>query len=429
MYEEHDEHEEARRLLAPLASEPTRPSTVDLRRAMADGRRRLRTRRLAGVGAVAAATALVVAGVPAALAAVRAPDGPPVASTATPTTTPSPSPTGPVPPTECELVELAEGEGAYQSVVTAADPTGRFIGGRFFLPVGTSDGNLGPETSVLPVIWHGDEPVAVDIPGDDPVVTDVNSRGAAVGTSLESYEESESAVSWIYQDGRVSRLAGENAAVSAINEQGVVVGTQGSPARPVVWRSPTAQPEELSIPAGDWASFRGTEVDDSGTIVGTGHDLAALPDESPDRPFVWLPDGTRQEIPAPTVNGEPALGFRAETIHDGVTTGLALVAPGLERPFRYELATGEFTDLDPGIPIATEAWSGDGWVVGYTSDELVIVTGSAVVPLPYPRTPDYSDDSSLSPPTVAAVSDDGLTVTGQIYDEEGNAHAAAWYCR
>ena len=49
-------------LLRSLDAEPTAPSTVDVRRAIADGRRRRRIRRGAGYAGAATLTAVAVAG-------------------------------------------------------------------------------------------------------------------------------------------------------------------------------------------------------------------------------------------------------------------------------------------------------------------------------------------------------------------------------
>lgn len=435
MYEERDDLEYGRRMLAPLAGEPAGASTVDIRRAIADGRRRQRVRRVAGGSAVAAATALVVAGVPVALAAADGPDTPPPAATpsampASPTAS-SGSPTassGPVPPSECQLQDLPVPEGAYQSLVTGGDPTGRFLLGRSY------DWEA-PTIQVL--LWDDGEPVAVDMPGADPALDDANSSGVAVGTSYETYQGADHPVSWIYRDGQLTRLPGEDVAVSAINEPGVVVGTREDPEReqvPVVWRSATAEPEDLSVPDDSW-SVEAHDVDGDGTVVGSGSDRDQRPDP-PEHSFVWLPDGTRQELPMPEVDHGTVTGFAARSIQDGVVIGHATRDLGdglIDLPaFRYDLRTGEFTGLSGGVEFGVEAWNAAGWVVGHTRDGLVLLAGSEPVALPYPELPEDPLVRAGQLPIVATVSDDGRTVAGQVHiggGEDWYARAVAWRCR
>jgi hypothetical protein len=435
MYDEREEYEHARRLLAPLADQEAGPSRVDLQRAIVAGRRRQRTRQLVGVSAIAAVTALAVAGIPTALVAAWEPDDPTLASTpppaATASPTASPAPVGPTPPTGCELARLPEPDGAYQSLVTGADPTGRFILGRTYFR---------DEPGVRPVIWDDGELVTVDVPGYDPSLVDANSSGVAVATSFEQPDGPNRQQAWVYRDGQLSRLAGENVSVSAINEQGMAVGAgyrSEIDGTPLVWRSLSADPEELPVPAGEW-DIATTDVDSDGTVIGHGIDIAEIPDP-PEHSYVWLPDGTRQELPRPDIDGEPAFDFAAESIHDGVVTGRAkqLLDGGngwTFHVFRYDLATGEFTPLTTPVSMGVEVWNRQGWFAGNTGDGLVLVTGSGTVSLPYPQGPENPDDPFADDPIVAAISDDGRIVGGQIWADTGDpetvdAEAVSWRCQ
>jgi hypothetical protein len=422
MYQEHDEYEEARRLLAPLASEPTRPSRVDIQRAIADGRRRVRTRRLAAVGAVAAVTALVVAGVPAALAAVRAPEGPPVASgQPSQSPSPSPSPTYPVPttepepapepPTSCELELPPVPAEAWQSIAFGADPTGRIVYGRYYLPGGYG---------VQPVLWIDGELVPVDIPGNDASIAAVNSSGVAVGTSIVGEGEDDHTVAWMYRDGAVTELAGDDARPVAIAEDGTVIGTVSDGGVPVMWRSPDAPPEQLPNPthAGAWQL---STILPDGTVVG-------FRDSEYERSFVWWPDGTVQKIPRPEVDGE-VFGFRAHGLNGGVLVGLVsgFDANG-NRTGRYtatyDLTSGEFTILSQDAPIKMWAMNRHGWIAGEADGYAGLWTPEGGLL----TLPDLGIHNEYTPNLPHWVADDGRTITGAVEEVEGQSLAAVWRC-
>jgi hypothetical protein len=438
MHEERDDLEYGRRMLAPLAGEPAGPSTVDIRRAIADGRRRLRTRAVAGVSAVAAVTALVVAGVPAALAARDSRDpsvAPPAATAPVPAPVPAPSPIPPPtrapepePPSECVLRELPVPEDAYQSLVTGADPTGRFILGRSYAEAGPDGSNRNAGTRMQVLIWDDGEPVAVDIPGEDPALHDVNSSGVAVGLS---YVSGDRATYWVYEDGVLTALP-EGSSVASVNEQGRLAGAvtvAGGRNVPAVWRSPSDPPEQLSAPGDAW-DVHATAVDTDGTVVGTGYD-----EDRPShvRTFVWRPDGTRQELPLPEVETGTVTGFSADVIRDGMVVGQAereLPDGAVDFPaFRYDLRTGGYTGLSTPVHIGVQALSARGWMAGGTVDGPVLLAGSTLVPLPYPELPEDLGDRFGNAPIVTTISDDGRTMSGQIQTEDGEASAAVWRCR
>jgi hypothetical protein len=430
MYEERDEHEEARRLLAPLASEPTRPSMVDVSRAVADGRRRLRTRRIAGVGTVAAVTALVVAGVPAALAAVRAPDAPPVAS-GSPTATPSPSPNpsltpypvpttepepAPEPPTSCELELPPVPPDANPSIAFGTDPTGRIVYGKYYQPVSED------ETSIQQVLWIDGEAVPIDVPGVDPNIHAVNSSGWAVGTSLDD-GEADRHVAWIYHDGQVTELAGDDVDARAITEDGVVLGTRAGGAVPVVWDSPEALPADLPVPASVGSYFM-SELLPDGTAVGFRFD-----DTLVGHSYVWWPDGSVQEIPLPEFDGEQ-FGFRARFLNGHLVVGEATLfgatEDGGDRWYAavYDLRTGEFTRLAEDAPVEMLALNRHGWIAGEVEDgqARLWTPEGGLLPLP-----DLGVDSEYPPTYVQWVTDDGRVVTGEV-ETGGTRRAAVWRC-
>src|SRR5688572_9381846 len=81
-------------LLRPLSQDPPAPSTVDITRAITEGRRRRRARRLSGYAAAATVTVIAMASLPTArgLLSQNATPAPGTAPTGT-----APAPTGPAP--------------------------------------------------------------------------------------------------------------------------------------------------------------------------------------------------------------------------------------------------------------------------------------------------------------------------------------------
>lgn len=416
-----DQDQDARRLLAPLAGEPAGPSSVDIRRAIADGRRRLRTRRLVGASAVAAATVMIAAGVPVALdRAGGTAEPPPVAATpggGTASPTAGPGTTEPTVPSRCEMSYLPVPDGVGFSELTGGDPSGRIL-------LGTAS-YAPPGQQVL--YWKDGDLTTVDIPGVGARLVDANAGGAAVGNSYASSRDLSTGQAWFYRDGQVTRLPGESVQAVAVNDAAMVVGSRGvgeeSTGVPVVWRSPESAPEPLSLPRGEWV-VRATDVDADGTVVGTGADLAERPDP-PERSFVWLPDGTRHELPWPTINGTTADGFRAESIRNGVVTGIGIDG-GRHHQYQYDLVAGDFTPLADGVEIGAYAWNRAGWVVGGTADGLMLLAGSRLVPLPQPELKVTIPDVS---PRQFLLGEDGRTVAGTVLDEDADFRAAVWRCR
>ena len=88
--------------------------------------------------------------------------------------------------------------------------------------------------------------------GGGPSLTSVNSDGEAVGTG--GVDER---ASYVYRDDAISRLAGPKAWATAINGNGVIVGSvddgpdvMADRERPVVWRSASAQPQSTPMSSG-----------------------------------------------------------------------------------------------------------------------------------------------------------------------------------
>ncbi|MCA2212429.1 hypothetical protein [Jidongwangia harbinensis] len=306
-------------LFAPLDAEPDAPSRVDIVAAMATGRRHKR-------GRVAAAGAAVVA-----LAGGTAIGGTLAFSGAAPEPLP-----------DCVAVPLPMA--GFSSIdVTGADPSGRYIAGQ-------ADPVWGQKSSV--VVWRDHEIVDV-LRRPGVLLSDFTSRGVGVGRDAEQRR------AYVYRDGKLATLDGGPAAAFAVNEDGVIVGSVGD--RPARWAAAGAAPTPLPVPSGVTRGAA-TEITDDGTIVG----WLEIDDKFPRQAYLWRADGTHGPLTLPTVDGERAVGFEAESIRDGwiygqirvldkvVTAGgpSASTAPGVtsltafkDLPFRYEVATGRWDRL------------------------------------------------------------------------------------
>src|SRR5262245_36453199 len=137
-----DDHDRA--LWRELDQDPPGPSSVDIERAVATGRRRRRIRTASGlVGAAALATAAILA-VPVVLHSVGRPASGTskrigaAPTTAAPTDTAPQLPAGPkagpaaTPPTSCTLHRLPTPAGVTMAITSGIDPTGRYIVGRTY---------------------------------------------------------------------------------------------------------------------------------------------------------------------------------------------------------------------------------------------------------------------------------------------------------
>ena len=389
-------------LLRPLDDEPRTPSTVDVARAMADGDRRIRVTRWAAAGGVAAAvTALVLVGVTtvAGLPRHRIP----------PTGRPTVAPSGvaslaPVPPTSCTTNWLTQPVPS-MTVVTGADPTGKYI-----------LGHMDYDGKSRAAIWQGDTMKADGVPGDQVTLTDATSTGVVVGSSVVSGKHA----AWISRDGKATRLPGEDAGALAINDYGVVVGTVDG--RPAMWPTPTSAPTLLGLPPGDWVGSA-VGIDEDGTIVGNLH----RPGESAKSlGFRWRSDGTFAQLPTPTTDGTPAASVVVHAIRNGWVTGWAGYSGGTERASspRWNLRTGQL-DNSSGIFGGGAAVNRYGWRAGYdTQNRPVLLSDAGLLVLPDPGYPGPATNWTMT------VSDDGRTIAGvaDAAPNHGGTAAVVWRC-
>ena len=415
-------------LLRPLDDEPRTPSTVDIRRAISDGRRRRQTRRIGYAGA-ATMTAVAVAGASVAAGGLFTDAPPKVAATGSPGATASKAPAAPKAPTSCEIERLPVPDNEPMALVSGADPKGQYFVGRSY-PTGGG---------YQAVIWHDGEATKVMLPGDqEESLRDVNSAGTAVGWSYAGSGEDTGPVPYVYAGGKVSKLPGaERGEALAINDAGAIVGADDSPGNGTLfWSSATAKPVKLPLPAGA-SGATASDIDEDGTVVGN---------IGRERAYVWFADGTHRDLPMPSLDGKPATGARASSIHNGWVTGVAdFGAAGGSNPkskaradaaggkgdggeswaVRWNLRTGE-TRLFKDLGAMGNGVNAQGWQIGIsTKGRAVFLTDTATVVLPALFNHEPGNLTNI-PNTV---SDDGRTIGGQSDDKSDVIQAVVWHCR
>lgn len=385
-------------LLRPLAVDPHTPSRIDLSQAMTVGRRRRRTRRIAGAAATAAAITAVLAVTPAVLAGLnRGPDRGPVADT--PASVAPPSPAAPT----CTVSTLPVPRGGTQAIVLGGDPSGRWLVGR----------HRTGATGVYDVLlWKDGRLVSgAALPGTSQTMNDVNGAGLAVGQAGSGGEQP-----YAYADGVTRKLRGAGAGgrALAVNEAGVIVGRRQSVEEhvPVRWASPSAAAEDLPLPAG-YPFGQAVGIDERGTVVGAVH-------RSTDRTdgYVWRPDGTAGFLPrAP--GGNPFVPF---DVRDGWVIGSTTEAGSSGEVYGLlNLATGTYRMLT-GRPYAVNS---GGWTAGQLYQERSVLDAGGVDVLLPQTLLGENERGSIA----RTLSDDGRLVAGWgIRDNRGTV-PLLWRCR
>lgn len=420
-------------MLRTLNPEPDQPSAVDIQRAIASGRRR-RTLRGVGVGSVAAVTTLAVAGVAFALhpsgttpsqnLAGDSPSGKATVTAKGDYAIPG-TPGWTVPkataPTNCTLQQLPVPGNVAQSLVSGADPTGKYIVGRSY-----------PNGGYQVVIWTDGKGENVQIPGDDQLLQDVNSSGVAVGwTNIPEGGGKSIQQPYAYANGKVTKLKGvAEGAAHGINEAGAIAGDDDS-GDALVWPSLTADPIKLPLPAGAKSASVGG-IDEDGTVVGV------LDNKTP---YAWFADGTHRALVLPTIDGKKAVSGLVYGIRGGWVTGLANTsdnpadnpaagvqakkAAGVGTPVRWNLRAGK-AEVFKDIKNAPYDVNGQGWEVGNDPQgRAVLATGGKTVVLP-PLVASAQNPNSNIPSTVT---DDGRIIGGQSDDAADVIHAVVWNCK
>jgi uncharacterized membrane protein len=265
-------------LRALRAPEHLPPSKVDILRALADGRRRERNRRVLAVTAVAVAVGATLAGV-SAFAAQRG--GGPIPADETPTP-PAPARNG------CTVQRLAT-PGDRPASVSAVDPGGTTIAGNL-------DETAAGKADDWLLLWtDGRVRLLDDAPQPHP---------RAAGLLGQTIVGNSGGGPWLFTDGRFTPLArpplpGATVTVVGLNATGDIVGNAVSPAesRIVTWT--VAHPERFG-----YLSLTGTQgisagIADDGTVYGRLAD---------GRAYLWPRDGAASELPPPGSNATASAG-------------------------------------------------------------------------------------------------------------------------
>ena len=413
-------------LLRSLDPEPPTPSTVDITRAIAAGRKR-RVRRGAGYAGVAAVTTLVVAGVAVAVGQHGAGPTRPTTVAASPKPSKQALPKGDytipgttgwappaaTPPTSCTIEKLPVPDGVKMALVGGGDPTGSWFVGRSY-----------PKGGYQAVIWHGGAATKVMLPGDlEENLVDVTSKGDAVGWSYVQSKGNEGVqVPYAYVADKIIKLAGvTTGSANAINEAGAIAGEGDD--RALVWPSATAAPIKLPVPKGTKKSLA-SDIDEDGTVVGS-LDLEV--------PFVWFADGTYRALPLPTINGKKAVGARVFSIRNGWATGVADATArakpaggaGNVTAVRWNVRTGEVRLDDRGWDDMVDAANAQGWATGMVKGRATYLAGDHRIVLP-----EVAKHPAGTLSTIAnTLSDDGKVIGGQSDDASDTIRAVVWHCK
>ncbi|GIE76708.1 hypothetical protein Aph02nite_26580 [Actinoplanes philippinensis] len=379
-------------LIQLLDDEPPTPSAVDVRGAIAAGRRRRTVHRAGWAGAATIALAV---------AAVATVNGTLFA--------PSPAPTdaaGPAAvPASCVVRDLT---GVPSSLVRGADATGRHL-------AGSTDPGAGA------VLVHDGRSTAVELPGAGrSALTAVAADGTAVGWRFATDGDA-APVPFVYRQGTASALPGvAYGTPQGINDAGTIVGTSGG--FPVRWPSATQDAVRLPVPPGT-RQGSAIGIDDDGTIVGSIDGKA----------FAWLPDGTTLELPSPEIGGVTATMTMAFGIRNGWVAGSAHTT---ERPpvgdlvpsvvqsvsVLWNVRTGTMRVIEPARA-EPAAVSADGWLAGVDADGgPVLVAGATTLRLPLPA------GSMTMAGSTFTISADGRNITGSIVDASAARRSVRWQC-
>lgn len=372
--------------LLTTLGDPAGPMHYDVARAVREGRRRRTRGRLAvGAGSLVA-TAAAIAGVVALLPSAGAAPAPPAATPAGLEAGPAHT-LGPALPgiTKCVSEPLPIPDGETDAGVAVGDPTGTFLAGR-----------AGDRI----VLWENGKDTTVDAPGNDPVVTAVNSRGVMVGNG-----QWDGGGPWAAAGGTVVTLPGPaDATAAGIDEAGVVVGhrPQAELTMPVIWDSTAAQPRDLPLPEG-FAGGRALALLPDGRIIGTAGTAKMFRMQ---QAVIWTADHSRAEV---LKNPE------------GKVVGILAVADGWlltnsDGPARYELATGTWTDLTGDIRLQPTAINALGWIVGMDERKGKAFVHDGRRTLTLAEIPG-------NPPLISTISDDG-----RILGANPHGQALRWIC-
>ncbi|MEU4238152.1 hypothetical protein [Actinoplanes sp. NPDC026619] len=286
-------------LLEPLRGEPSGPPSIDVAKAMRDGRRMRRRWWAGGSGLLAAVAAVLVGG-----SLLLAPSGHDAPK-------PQPKlPPDPAVPASCVQQRLPMGK--YHNIaVRGGDAAGRWH-------VGSGDPAPGKKSPVL--IWRDGKLIAATPTPSELYLYDINSAGMAVGSNQTGLK-----YPYAYRDGNFIKLKGGVGEATAINDDGTIVGVLGRAgldggAVPVRWTSIDAEPERLPLPGGTARFFMVYDLAEDGTVMAQfTEQMGALRGEVG---YVWMPDGSLKRVLPPAAAGR-MMTFQPIGLHYGWLYGEA----------------------------------------------------------------------------------------------------------
>ncbi|GIF99607.1 hypothetical protein [Catellatospora citrea] len=384
---------EFRTLLAEADVPPTR---VDTGQVLRNGRRRVRRRRLAGVGstlAVAVAAAVTVPLIISSPGRGQQPD--PATGTAAPSATAVPSPSHS--PIACSVTALAmppehqawQANPKFHGVeVNAADPTGRYIGGHAVIG-----------QNFVPILWTDGVPKVLSIDPTTASIDAINEHGVVVGiaglTDRRAYR---------YQAGTVTTLRAPTGKPwlypqPDVNASGDVVmnakpaDAQDDMSRTVtaLWKAGSDTPVIVPLPVG--ANVQG--ITDDGMIFGGISNSDGFVQDA----YLWDQQGQGRKLAVPGGGTANAIAARG----DWVTGGAWRDTQSDPVVMLWNLRTGAAKEVTSGLGVFVNS---SGRVINGAPVGTVLVDG---VTLTLPTVVAGGEA------TARALADDG-TIFGDSFD-------------
>lgn len=399
------DEDELRTLLA-RADVPA--SGVETTRVLRDGHRRVRRRRLAGVGGTLAVVVTAAVAVPLTMGSAGRggqPNDPATVAPATSAAAPSPSRILPT----CSVHALAMPP-EYQTwktkpkfdrvEVNTADPTGRYIGGHAIIG-----------QNFVPILWTDGVPKVLPIDPVSASIDEINEHGVVVGKAGALADRA-----YRYENGKVSTLRAPSGKPwlfphPFINAAGDIVmnakpqdaAGDGSRSVVVIWKAGTDTPVILPLPK--YAGAQG--ITDDGMIFG---DVGGS-DGMVKGAYLWDQQGNGRELVAP--GNKPASAEAARG--DWVTGGTWRSQASGPEVMLWNRRTGEARLLSPGLG---DSVNSSGWVVDMAPGGSVLVDGVSL------DLPTVVPNNKAVP---KAVAEDGR-IAGDSFDGETSI-PAQWRCQ
>jgi hypothetical protein len=300
----------------------------------------------------------------------------------------------------CRLSLLPVPDGTVRSAVNAGDPTGRYL-------LGDAAVSIGGNTSSQQVLWVDGQLTPFQTPYQYSTPVAVNQHGAITGYALRTGGWS---FGWRYQHGHLAELPGlqpgDTTLAAAINARGDVAGysvsdpTGSAVAHAVVW--PANRPgsvRELTVP-GQAGLSAAIGIDDNGTILGYvgGQPGATF--------YVWSPDGTPRQLPAPAGTTDAT----GNAIRNGWVAGSAFDGQH-SVPVRWNLRSGSVEQLSTEflVGVAVNRYG------SVSLEQSIAHRDGRIVPLP---------GLTEFGPLGASVLTDRGTAAG--FANDGIVHAVTW---